>query len=97
MEDTDLDEQVLALRVQGRSFGAIATAVGLERPLLALEAFQRAVRRRPPTERETLRADELHRLDTMARHLRTRRDLDASTLERRLEVVDRLRGLVTAD
>jgi hypothetical protein len=97
MEDTALDEQVLALRVQGRSFGAIATAVGLDRPLLALEAFQRALRRRPPDRRAALRADELHRLGTVARSLRARSDLDPEALQRQLAVLDRLRDLIATD
>lgn len=81
------------MRREGRSFGAIAKALGFDRARDAHEAFLRALRRLPRDEQDLVRAEELERLDRLARRLQEAADDDAD-LERKLRVVDRLRRAV---
>jgi hypothetical protein len=90
---TRLEEQVLLMRREGRSFGAIAKALGLDRAREAHEAFLRALRRLPRHEQDAVRTEELERLDRLARRLRED-SVDDADVERKLRVVDRLRRAV---
>jgi hypothetical protein len=91
------DEQALELRVKGKSFSAIATALGYERPLDAREAFIRALRRKPEAVRDDLRRQEMDRLDAMAEVFRSSQNLDSEEIAQRLRAVDRLREMLLAD
>lgn len=91
------DDQALELRANGETFGAIAKTLGFERIHHANEAFNRALRRRPPAERESLRRQELARLDTLAEGVRTSQKLEPDEIARRLEKVERLRTMLLAD
>jgi hypothetical protein len=90
------DDQVLALRSAGRSFGAIANAVGMARGRDALEAFHRALRRRDPAEQVDLRADELRRLASLSTRLEASGRLTQAEVAAQLRVVARLRELLLA-
>jgi DNA-binding transcriptional MerR regulator len=81
------DDQVLALRDQGRPFTDIAKLLKLDGPGTALESFNRALRQRPKSEQERLRAREMERLDALAAQLRSRSDLSGE------EIVRRMRGV----
>jgi hypothetical protein len=85
------DEKVLALREEGRTFAGIARELGLEGTLDANAAFIRALRRRPPSEQESLRTHEIARLDALAERVRRREDLDEAEVARRIRSLDRLR------
>jgi hypothetical protein len=91
------DEQALELRVKGKSFSAIATTLGYERPLKAREAFIRALRGKPEVERADIRTQEMGRLDAMAEVFRSRQDLDSEEIAQRLRALDRLREMLLAD
>jgi AraC-like DNA-binding protein len=91
------DDQALELRVKGKSFTAIATALGYERPLEAREAFIRALRRKPEDVRADLRHQEMGRLDAMADVFRSKQELDGDEIAQRLRAVDRLREMLMAD
>ncbi len=91
------DEQVLALRSQGRSFAAIARLLGLGGARQAVEAFDRALRHRPAEERRRLRTEELERLSRLSRQLEARPDQSAEDLAGQLRALQRLRGMVGAD
>ena len=95
-EQRQRDERVLELREKRRSFGAIAKIVGYERGSEATAAFNRALRRRPPKEQESLRQAELARLDGMAERVRENKELTADDVARRLGTVDRLRSRLLA-
>jgi hypothetical protein len=65
-DDSALEDRTLELRQEGRSFVAIADLLGYERGgYEAFRAFKRALRRRPPAERLSLRQQELSRLAFM--------------------------------
>ena len=91
------DEQALDLRVKGKSFPAIAKALGYERPLLARQAFIRALRRKPEAVRADLRRQEMGRLDAMAEVFRSSQNLDSEEIAQRLRALDRLREMLLAD
>jgi hypothetical protein len=91
------EDKVLELRVQGRSFAGIAKTLGLRRPSQANDAFNRAMRRKPPAERDALRGRELARLDTLADAVRARPEVGAGGVARRLRTVARLRAMLMAD
>jgi hypothetical protein len=88
------DEKVLALREDGRTFAGIAREVGLKGTLDANAAFIRALRRRPPSEQESLRTHEMARLDALAERVRGREDLDEAEVAKRIRSLDRLRKTV---
>jgi hypothetical protein len=94
---TARDEQALDLRVQGKSFPAIAEALGYERPLMARQAFIRALRRKPEAVRADLRRQELARLDAMADVFRSSKNLSGEEIAQRLRALNRLRGMLLAD
>jgi hypothetical protein len=91
------DEQALDLRVQGQSFPSIAEALGYDRPLMARQAFIRALRRKPEAVRADLRRQEMARLDAMADVFRSSQNLDAEQIAQRLRALDRLREMLLAD
>ena len=85
--DCDRDEQVLALRDEGRSFAGIALFLGLDGDGAAHSAFNRALRLRPLSEQSWLRSREMSRLDALASRVRGRDDLSVEEVVRRLRVV----------
>jgi hypothetical protein len=89
--DTDRDRQAFALRCAGRSFGAIATELGYDNAPAATVAFLTVLRAEPDDVRQSARHDEHVRLDTLEAHVRNDTTLDASAMQRRLAVVDRMR------
>jgi AraC-like DNA-binding protein len=98
MKETPVrDDEVLALRVQGKSFAGIAKSLGFTRPSQANEAFNRALRRKPSAEQEDLRRQELARLDALIEGVRGNADLAPDDLARRLRSVERLRTKLLAD
>ena len=90
------DESALVLRERGRSFSGIARVLGLDGAAQANAAFNRALRRRPAQEQETLRSHEMARLDALGERLRRRDDLDEIEMARRTRALDRLRKSLTA-
>lgn len=90
------DESALALRERGRSFARIARELGLDGVTQANAAFNRALRRRPAQEQETLRSHEMARLDALGERLRRRDDLDEVEMARRTRALERLRKSLTA-
>ncbi len=96
-ETTDLDEQALVLRSQSRGFRSIAEALGLGRPTEANEAFNRALRRRPPDEQAAIRAEENSRLDRLADAVRHDSARSAEEVEKRLQAIERLRTRLMSD
>lgn len=93
---TEVDDRVLELRSRGGSFKSIADTLGLEKSGAAIKAFNRALRRRPPSEQETLLADELTRLDRMEARVRANTELEATESARRLRAIVRIRAMVSA-
>ena len=85
--DTDRDDRALMLRDQGRPFTGIAQLLKLDNAGAAYTSFNRALRLRPKAEQERLRNREMGRLDALASALRSRDDLSAE------EIVRRLRGV----
>jgi hypothetical protein len=88
---TEPDERALHLRELGRSYGAIAKELGLDRPLDARSAFVRAVRQHPPVRRSELFERERERLDVAEARIRTRDRDEPETMARRLKALTRLR------
>ena len=98
MDDTSVrDEQVLELRVHGKSFAGIAKTLGFGRPYEANDAFNRALRRKPAAERDTLRSSELIRLDALAEAVRANLEMAPDDVARRLRTLDRMRARLLAD
>src|ERR1700736_5847276 len=91
------EDKVLDLRGQGRSFAGIALTLGLGRPHQANDAFNRALRRKPPAERDALRGQELVRLDALADGVRAHPERGPDGVARRLRTVARLRTMLMAD
>lgn len=96
-EPASLDDEVLALRAQGRAFGTIAKRLGMKRSKDANLAFNRALRRRPPAERDEIRSAESERLDRVAVAVRADESLSAAETEKRLETIEALRRRLLAD
>jgi hypothetical protein len=88
---TDHDDNVLVLREQGRSFAGIARTLGLDSSTQANAAFNRALRRLPAGEQESVRTHEMARLDALGERVRQREDLDEVEMARRMRSLDRLR------
>ena len=91
------DDKALRLRASGKSFVAVAKALGYGRAHQANDAFNRALRRKPLGERESLRREELARLDTMAEGVRESQQLGPDDVIRRLRTVERLRVMLLAE
>lgn len=97
IEVSDIDEQALTLRSQSKGFGKIAEALGLGRPGDANEAFNRALRRRPPEERATIRAQENRRLDRLAGAVKADASRSKEDVDKRMRAVERLRTRLMAE
>jgi hypothetical protein len=95
-DSPERDDKVLALRERGRSFANIARALGFEGAGPANAAFNRALRRLPPADQESLRSHEMARLDALGERLRQRQDLDEPEMARRARTLERLRQKLTA-
>jgi hypothetical protein len=95
-DSTQRDAEVLVLREQGRSFSSIARALGFEGARPANAAFNRALRRLPPSEQESLRGHEMSRLDAMGERINQRQDLDDEEKARRARSLDQLRKKLSA-
>ncbi len=85
------DEQALVLRGQSKGFRTIADALGVGRPTEANEAFNRALRRRPPDEQAAIRSEENRRLDRLADAVRADSARSTDEVDKRLRAIERLR------
>ncbi len=94
---TENDEQALAMRRKGRSFSGIAKELGYERAHDANDAFNRALRQRPPAEQDELRQEEQRRLDVMTQRVQEDDTLDKDEVAKRLRAIDHLRRVLAAD
>jgi hypothetical protein len=92
-----LDDQALAMRSNGSSFRKIAHELGFLRASDANVAFNRALRRLPEHQKDTIRVEEGRRLDRLAQVTRGNDSLTATDVDRRLKSVDRLRAQLNAD
>jgi hypothetical protein len=95
-QSEDVDTEVLRMRSKGRAFAGISRDLGMGRPVEAQRAFQRAVRRLPEGEQDSVRQEESARLD----RLTARVSADGAKPEdrvRRLAAIDRLRAWLTED
>jgi hypothetical protein len=90
--DAALGDKVLELRTAGKSFAAIASAVGVEKKVDALRLFLAAIDTRPAKEQAELRKAENRRLDALERKARANEDADAR--ERGLASVVKLRDYI---
>jgi hypothetical protein len=88
------DEQALAFRKEGRSFGKIATLLGFENSRDAVTAYRRAADLRPAAEQAKLRATEQKRFDAMAEAVRADKAITKADATKRLARIERLRALV---
>jgi transposase len=86
-----VDGEVLRLRSAGRTFARIAREVGLERPILAQRAFERAMRRLPEAEQDQVRQQEMQRLDLLAARIMADTNRQDEDRSKRLAAIDRLR------
>lgn len=94
MDTTVKDNRVLELRQEGKSFSAIAKALGYERPREVWLAFNRALRRHAPEEQAKLRRDEMGRLEAMAAAIEAEVGQTPAETERRLASVKRMQAVL---
>ena len=87
----NLDAEFVALREQGRSYSAVAGALGIKRAFNAQEAFIRVMRSLPEKERRALQARESARLDQLEVRIRTRDADQPVKMERHLAGLEALR------
>jgi hypothetical protein len=92
-----IDGEVLRLRSSGQAFARIRRDLRLERPGDARRAFQRALRRLPPSEQAEVRQQEGLRLDQLAVKVTADTDMPMEDKTRRLAAIERLRGLLPTD
>lgn len=85
------DDQALTLRDSGRSFAAVASALGLKRATDARAAFLRALARQSDDERRRLCERERERLDKLEARIRDRDSEEPEKMERRLGGLARMR------
>ena len=97
IESTDLDDQALTLRIQSKGFGKIAKALGLGRAGDANEAFNRALRRRPPEEQSEIRSEENRRLDRLANAIKADESRSEEDVAKRMRAIERLRSRLMQD
>jgi hypothetical protein len=91
--DVSLEDSALELRQEGLSFAAIAKILGYERGgQEAFGAFKRALRRRSPDERLTLRHQEMDRLISMEEGFRVDPRLTPEERSRCLRAVSALQA-----
>jgi hypothetical protein len=95
--DLAQDKRVLALRADGRSFGAIARELRLEDAATASAAYQQALWNAPPPRRASLQLQEIERLDRLAARLRELHAGGEPHAAGRLEAIERLRTLQLAE
>ena len=91
------DGKALEMRVKGRSFVAIANKLGYDGVNQANQAFNRALRRTSPEERDQFRSQELLRLDGMAERVRSSLTMEPAEIATRLNSVERLRSRLLAE
>lgn len=96
-QPTELDERALELRRQSKGFGTIAQALGLSRANDANEAFNRALRRRPPEEQAAIRSEENDRLDRLRAAVKADTNRSKEEIAKRVRAVDRLRARLMSD
>ena len=96
-EITDIDEQALELRRQSTGFGKIARALGFSRANDANEAFNRALRRRPPDEQVAIRSEENGRLDRLRDAVKADAKHTKEEVDKRLRAIERLRHRLMSD
>ncbi len=96
-EPMDVDEQALVLRRQSKGFGRIAETLGLSHAHDANEAFNRALRRRPPEEQATIRSEENGRLDRLRDVVSADTGRTQEDIAKRLRAIDRLRARLMSD
>jgi hypothetical protein len=84
----------LTLRESGKSFSAIARALGFERATEAHRSYVRALGSREGDERRQLIKNEEARLEQLELRIRQRDADDASKIERRLLGVQKLREAI---
>ena len=82
-------DRVIELRSEGKSFGSIAKAVGLNRSLEAFGVYVTAVATLSPAQQTKLRAEEHQRLDALEQ--RIRQQPDSADRDRRIASVRKLR------
>jgi len=87
-------DQVVTLRSEGKSFGAIAKTVGVPKSLDAFALFVDTIAGRPARERDRLCAEENKRLDTLQR--RTTKLTDEAERTRKLASLQKLRQRLAA-
>jgi hypothetical protein len=92
-----LDDRVLELRASGETFMAIARQLGFETIRNAREAFNRALRRKPPVEQDSLRHQELAHLDAIAEGVRAAGRYGPEDSARLLAKVEQMRTTLLAD
>ena len=85
-DDLARDDKALRLRAGGRSFVAVAKALGYGRTHQANDAFNRGLRRQ-----------ELARLNILAEDVRASQQLEPDDVARRLRTVERLRVMLLAE
>lgn len=90
-----VDESVLRLRGEGRAYSRISRDLGLDRDADAQRAFVRALRRLPTPDAKRVRAEELSRLDRLARRVRGDAEQSDVDRDRRLKTIERLRNRVS--
>lgn len=91
------DDRALGLRRQGKGYRTIAAELELGRPIDAITAFNRALRRRPIPEQAEIRAEEQSRLDSLADAVRRDDQLSQEDLDHRLGAIDRVRATLMSE
>jgi hypothetical protein len=86
-----LDEEVVALRERGKSYSAVASALGIKRAVNAQEAFVRAMRSLSEKERSAMHQRESARLDQLEARIRSRDAHEPAKMERHLVALEALR------
>jgi len=95
--DSAQDKRVLALRADGRSFGAIARELRFEDAAAAYAAYQQALWNAPPLRRASLQLQEIERLDRLAAQLREQHRGGDPNAAGQLVAIERLRTLQLAE
>ena len=86
------DERALELRKSGKSFSAIASELGMDKASVAVEAFNRALRRLPAAQFQRTRAAELRRLDRLTARVKAETETEPEVLKERLGNINALRS-----
>lgn len=94
---TEIDDRALGLRRHGRGYRTIAAELGLPRPIDAINAFNRALRRRPFEEQAAIRAEEETRLAALADAVRRNDALSQEDVGHRLSAIDCVRAALMSE